>query len=273
MEILLLENWRELYNPRQAKVYPLGAKDRHEVDKVFNKLHAQDRMEWTTSATPFTYPCFVVWRTVDGEPKGRVVVDIRALNKITSPDTYPMPSQDDILNAIAGSNYITTVDCSAFFYQWRVKKEHHHRLTVAFHRGQETFKVAVMGFRNSPAYVQRMIDNILQNHRVYSRAYVDDITIYSMTKEDHIRHLHAVFTTLNALNIKLSPKKLFMGYPSIKLLGQRVDALGLSTAEEKLAAISQLEFPRTLKDLETYLGMTGYLRQYAPYYAQMAEPL
>lgn len=94
-----------------------------------------------------------------------------------------------------------------------------------------------------------------------------------MTKRDHVQHLHAVFKTLDERNIKLSPKISFIGYPSIRLLGQRVDTLGLSTAEEKLAAISQLEFPRTLIDLETYLGMTGYLRQYALYYGQIAEPL
>ena len=81
---------------------------------------------------------------------------IRAFNKITSPDTYSVPSQADILNAVAGSTYITTVDCSAFFYQWRVKKEHCHRLTVSSHHGQETFQVAVMDFHNSPAYVQHM---------------------------------------------------------------------------------------------------------------------
>ena len=195
-------------------------------------------MEWTASSTPFTYPCFVVWRTVSGQQKARVVVDIRSLNKITSPDTYPVPLQADILNAIAESKYITTVDCSAFFYQWRVKKEHRHRLTVSSHRGQETFKVAVMGFRNSPAYVQRMIDNILRGHRAYNRAYVDDITVFSQTRREHLQHLGEVFTTLNQRNIKLAPNKSSIGYPSIRLLGQKVDALGLSTAEEKLAAIS-----------------------------------
>lgn len=82
-----------------------------------------------------------------------------------------------------------------------------------------------------------------------------------------------MFTTLNQRNIRLAPSKSFIGYPSLRLLGQKVDALGLSIAEEKLAAISQLEFPTTLKNLETYLGMTGYLRQFAPYYAQIAEPL
>ena len=46
MEIPLLENWRNLYNPRQAKGYPLGAKNRQEVDKFFDKLHEQGRLEW-----------------------------------------------------------------------------------------------------------------------------------------------------------------------------------------------------------------------------------
>lgn len=46
-------------------------------------------MEWTLVATPFPFPCFVVWKSLgdgSGSAKGRVVVDIRALNKITMPD-------------------------------------------------------------------------------------------------------------------------------------------------------------------------------------------
>ena len=92
MEIPLLENWRELYNGKQASIYPLGPKDRKEVDKLFDKLQSEGRMEWTTCSTPFCYPFFVVWKTINGQPKGRVVVNIRALNKITSQDTYPVPS-------------------------------------------------------------------------------------------------------------------------------------------------------------------------------------
>ena len=76
MEIPLLDNWKELYKPGQAKVYPLGTKDRKVVDEAFNKLHEQGRMVWTTQSTPFTYPCFVVWKTTPNGRKGRVVVDI-----------------------------------------------------------------------------------------------------------------------------------------------------------------------------------------------------
>ena len=65
-----------------------------------------------------------------------------------------------------------------------------------------------------------------------------------------------------------------IAFPSSQLLlGQGIDSLKLSTLEPKLDAITVLEFPRTLKALETYLGMTGALRQYVDGYAWKAEPL
>ena len=47
----------------------------------------------------------------------------------------------------------------------------------------------------------------------------------------------------------------------------------MATAEAKLATILQLAFSRLLKDLKAYLGLTRYLRQYIPYYLQVAKPL
>ena len=63
------------------------------------------------------------------------------------------------------------------------------------------------------------------------------------------------------------------GQARVYPVGQPVDALGLSTAAEKLTAISKLAFLRNLRQLETYLGITGVLRQYIPYYAAIIKPL
>ena len=218
MDIPLLDNWRELYKPSQARVYPLGKADKQVIDEQFDKLHTQDRMEWTTAATPFSFPCFVVWKETSTGRKGRVVVDIRALNKITMPDVYPVPSQAEILALIRNASYISTVDAVSFFYQWRVNPAHRHRLTVASHRGQESFKVPVMGYRNSPAYVQRMIDRILRPYRHFCRAYIDDIVIFSSSLVEYIQHLEQVFKALIIMNIRLSPRKSFLGYLSVHLL-------------------------------------------------------
>lgn len=91
MEIPLVDNWKDIYKAGQARVYPVGVRDKQVIDKAFDKLHEQGRMEWITIATPFSFPCFVVWKDTAEGPKGRVVIDIRALNKIIIPDAYLVP--------------------------------------------------------------------------------------------------------------------------------------------------------------------------------------
>ena len=275
MPIALKPDWAD--NLKINRVYPLGIEDRAFVDETFDKLHQQGKMEWTRSSTPFGYPVFVVWRTVikDGKPvrKGRAVVDIRGLNKIVVSDAYPMPTQADITAAVAGCKYISVIDAMGYFHQWGVKLEDRYKQTVISHRGQEQFNVAVMGFKNSPAYVQRQTDLLLKDMREFARTFIDDIVIFSRTRKEHLNHLEAVFERLSSYGVTLSPAKAFLAFPSLVLLGQVVDALGLTTAKEKLAAIAQLAFPRTLSALEVYLGLTGWMRNYVPYYAQIAEPL
>ncbi|SLM35364.1 probable transposable element [Lasallia pustulata] len=189
MTILLVDEW----DPTKvaAKVYSTTGKDRNKIDKAFDKLHNQGRMEFSNEPTPFAYPVFIVWRTITKED---------------------------------GSN-------------------------------------------------TRKIDQILQAHRGYVRAYIDNIVVFSKTLEDHLIHLNEVFNLLASLDIVLAPTKTFLGFPSTTLLSQKVDSFGMAAASEKIQAISGLAFPITLQDLEHYLGLTGWMRDYVPYYTQIVEPL
>jgi hypothetical protein len=91
--------------------------------------------------------------------------------------------------------------------------------------------------------------------------------------KEHIRHQRSVFTLFVKSGISVNPSKAFLGYPSVQLLGQKADLLGLWTAEDKLKAVTKLSLPTLLSQLETYLGMTGWLRNYIAYYAAIAKPL
>lgn len=136
MEIPLVDNWESLYKPGQARVYPVSQRDKQIINTEFDKLHEQGRMKWITIATPFLFSCFVVWKNMlGGERKGRVVVDIRALNNIIMSDAYPVLSQADVLAEVRNAKFISTVDAASFFYQWWVWKYYRHRLIVASHRG------------------------------------------------------------------------------------------------------------------------------------------
>lgn len=275
MKLPLRSDWESrMPSSNRAKVYPLGIADREVVDKTFDALQNQGRLSFTTQSTPFSYPVFVVWKNLpNGERKGRAVVDIRGLNDLIIPDVYPVPLQTDIIANLLGCTHISVLDAVSFFYQWLVDPEYRRMLTVVSHRGQETFNVPIMGCMNSIAYVQRRIDIILRAIKDFAQAYIDDIVVGSDSFQKHLYHLRKLFQILVEYNISISPSKTFLGYPNVNLLGRHVDSLGMATAEDKLKAISKLNYPTTLGDLEHYLGLTGYLRSSVHYYAQLAEPL
>ncbi|SLM41263.1 probable transposable element [Lasallia pustulata] len=237
-------------------VYLMGPNERAVINEEFDKMHEQGRISEKKPTK-----------------KGRVVVDIRGLKKITTTDAYLIPLQSEIISAVHGSKFISTMDCTGFFHQWPVKEEDRHKLTVVSHRGSERFNMAVIGFKNSPPYIQQKMDNLLRPFKSFAKEYIDDIVVFSRNLAEHAAHLQVLLELFQNARISLKGTKSFIGYPSATLLGQRVDRFGYSTAEEKIAALRNLKFPATLNALEIYLGMTGWLRQFVAYYAQILEPL
>lgn len=59
----------------------------------------------------------------------------------------------------------------------------------------------------------------------------------------------------------------------MELLGQRVNSFGLTASDKKLKAIRFLAYSNTLRALEYYLSLIGYLQNYIHFYAQLAAPL
>lgn len=122
-------------------------------------------------------------------------------------------------------------------------------------------------------HVQRQGDLILEAHWDYARAYIDDFVIFSNTFEEHCEHLQKVFSCLDEYNVSLAPKKAYVGYPSVQLLGQRVDVFGYASTTKRMAALQELKYPCNALELEIYLGAVGYLCKMTPYLAQLLNPL
>ena len=101
----------------------------------------------------------------------------------------------------------------------------------------------------------------------FAQAYINDIVVDSGSFSKHIYHLRRLFQLLIKHNISIAPKKTFLGYPNVNLLGRYVDSLEMTTADNKLKAIAKLNYPVTLEDLEHYLDLIGYLRSLVHYYA------
>lgn len=115
MKLPLHSGWESKVSEK-AKIYPVSLRDCQCMDTVFDKIHCRGRLTWTKASTPFNFPAFVVWKTHrDGTQKGRLVVDIRSLNKVLIPDVYALPSQSKIIAMLQGCPNLSVLNATLFF--------------------------------------------------------------------------------------------------------------------------------------------------------------
>ena len=222
------------------------------------------------SKSPWGFPVLIVWR--NGKP--RLCIDYRKLNAVAIPDEHPLPNQTDIHHSLVRANIISSFDALAGFTQLNILEEHKHLTAFRSHRGLFEFNRLPFGFRNGPAVFQRVMQSVLAPFLwIYALVYIDDIVVFSKTFKEHLIHLDNVLKAITASGITLSPPKCFLGFESLLLLGQKVSRLGLSTHKEKVDAIVQLEVPKNVPTLQTFLGMMTYFSSYIPFYAWVAAPL
>lgn len=85
----------------KPKVYTLGIDSEWLVDETFDELQRLSCLNYIASYTPFSFPVFVIWKTtVNGEKKGRAVVNIRKLNNLIISNAYPLPLQLEIISNV-----------------------------------------------------------------------------------------------------------------------------------------------------------------------------
>src|ERR1700742_4027178 len=164
-----------------------------------------------------------------------MVIDYRKLNEMVVPDEFPLPRQDDILQALTGSQWLTTLDALAGFTQLTMAEESSEKVAFRTHRGLWQFRRMPFGYRNGPPVFQRIMQNILAPFLwIFALVYIDDIVVYSKSFDDHLAHVDKVLKAIIKSRITLSPGKCHLGYHSLLLLGQKVSRLGVSTHKDKV---------------------------------------
>ena len=93
-------------------MYRLNPQEREEVTKQVTELLKKGLIEPSTS--PYGAPILFVTKK-DGSL--RMVIDYRALNKITIRNRYPLPRIDDLLDQLQGAKYFSSMDLLSGYHQ------------------------------------------------------------------------------------------------------------------------------------------------------------
>lgn len=103
--------------------------------------------------------------------------------------------------------------------------------------------------------------------------YIDDMIIFLILLDNHVKYLDQVLELLEKSEIILSLSKYYFVYPSITALEHYILRLRLSIIKEKVDVVRKIQFPKNLRELKTELGFFGYYRKFIKNYITIARLL
>jgi hypothetical protein len=139
---------------------------------------------------------------------------------VTIKNGHPLPRIDDLLDKIQGAQYFTSMDLLQGFYQLPLLESDRHKTAFKTTFGHYQFRVVSMGLTNAPSVFQRVMNKIFQGQvNRHVLIYLDDILIFSRTKEEHLQHIQQVLKTIQDNNLSLKTSKCHFFQQELKFLG------------------------------------------------------
>ena len=103
--------------------------------------------------------------------------------------------------------------------------------------------------------------------------YLDDVTIFSKKREDHVFHLKQIFDRCRKYGISLNPKKSIFAVLEGKLLGHIISKKGISIDPKRIEVISQIPLPHNRKSMQSFMGTINFVGTFVLDFAQIVKPL
>jgi len=174
--------------PPYGPIYPLSQTELTALREFLEENLAKGFIR--ESKSPAAAPILFVPKKDGGL---RLCVDYRGLNAITIKNRYPLPLISEIMDRVAGAQFFSKIDLKDAYYRIRIKLGDEWKTAFRTRYGHYEFLVVPFGLSNAPATFQAYINKALRGFLDdFCIVYLDDILIFSRTREEHDWHLQQV---------------------------------------------------------------------------------
>lgn len=251
-------------------IYSLSTKELQALDEWLKEKLAKGWIRKSTSSAGS--PILFV-----PKPNGklRLVVDYRRLNEVTIKNRYPLPNIEESQDRLTGADWFTKIDLRDAFYAIRMAKGEEYKTAFRTRYGLYEFLVMPMGLTNAPASCQDLVNETLRDLLdVCVIAYMDDILVYTKGElGKHIKQVQDVFQRLTDVGFKTAPEKCEFHKKEVKFLGFIISTKGIRIDPKKTESIQDWPTLKTVKDVQSFLGLANYNRKFIEGYSKVAKPL
>lgn len=246
--------------PRR-RLYPVSLQEQDSLDAYIREGMEQGIIR--PSKSPITAGFFFI-KKKDGDL--RPVVDYRALNAVTVKRREPLPLIPPSLEQLCSATIFTKLDLRSAYNLVRIREGDKWKTLFITNRGQFEYLVMPYGLANSPSIFQSFMNYVFQDMiDKFVIVYINDILIYSPSEEVHVQQVRRVLQRLRLQKCEFHQLQ-------VKFLRYVIQPREVAMEEQKTAAIRDWPCPRTLRELQRFLGFANFYRRFIRNFSQVATP-
>jgi hypothetical protein len=255
--------------PISKRPYRLSSTQLLELEKQIKELLEKGFIR--PSSSPWGAPVIFVEKK-DGTQ--RMCVDYRLLNEVTIKNKYPLPRTEDLFDQMRGAKVFSNIDLHSGYHQMKIRWSDIPKTGFTTRYGLYEYTVMSFGLTNAPTYFMYLINKVFMEYLdKFAVVFIDDILIYSKTKEEHEEHLRLVLQKLREHQFYAKFSKCDFWPKEVSFLGHIITDGGTSVDPAKDEDVLKWELPRTVKEIRSFLGLAGYYRRFIEGFSKIVEPL
>ena len=261
--------------PVFVKQFKIAVGDEEALDEMSTHLTAAKILIQQPSDN--NTPIFMVAKR--GGPhqgKKRFVQDFRKRNAASKDDKYTIKDVRESLVAVGRlkPKIWSKLDFTGAFYCLSLEKESQKltSFTLPFKSAQYSWARMPQGLKGASASFSKLCQ-IIFRHMPNIITYVDDLVGATTNHQEMIQLLEEVFAECRYHGMKLNLKKCQFGLESLSWLGYNLSSNGISPEIDKAEAVKSMILPKTIKEIQSHLGLFQFFADLIDNYALIAGPL
>ena len=213
----------------------------------------------------------------------RVVTDLRHLNMRIVKNNLAYPLLKDTFTMLRRSKcgLMSMLGLEDAFHSLRLTESSKKYCGIVPYFGSTSYlyQRMPMALNISPAVWQSYINAILNClfSRKYCEVIMDDLLLFTPSKEDHYNKLEKLLTALCKNGLKISPKKCQLFKPELQYMGNTMfikdRQVCVKLLRSRIEAIQQLKHPTNVKGCRSFAGMVNFVSIFCPELQKLLKPI
>ena len=163
---------------------------------------------------------------------------------------------DDLFDQLRGATIFSKIDMRFGYHQVWIKDEDIYKTSFKTRYEHYEFVVVPFSLTNAPTTFMWLMNNVLNKFlEIFVLVFIDDILVYSRSKEEHEEHLKLVLQLLREHKLYAKISKCDFFQRQVHYSGHVIFEKGIVVDPDKIKSIIDWPNPKDVIDIRSFMGL------------------